>query len=58
MYSTLVPSGLMMLAKFTDSPSLGEWIYDMEKILDFVYVPKEERQIVHIRFDCRLRPPL
>ncbi|HJU83265.1 MAG TPA: serine protease [Holophagaceae bacterium] len=38
-YSTLVPSGLVMAAKFVDSSQLMEWQYDLPRILDYTYVP-------------------
>jgi hypothetical protein len=37
--STPVPSGLMAVLHETSSPSIETWIYDLKKILDFVYVP-------------------
>lgn len=38
-YSTLVPSGIVMVARFVNSTSLDEWLYDLPKFLDYTYVP-------------------
>ncbi|WP_243300665.1 S1 family peptidase [Geothrix oryzisoli] len=38
-YTTLVPSGVVMAVKFTNSSSLNSWLYDMAKFLDYTYVP-------------------
>jgi len=38
-YSTLVPSGIVMAARFVNSTNLGEWLYDLPKFLDYTYVP-------------------
>ena len=38
-YTTLVPSGVVMAVKFVDSSALMPWLYDMEKFLDYTYVP-------------------
>jgi len=38
-YSTLVPSGVVMAVKFVDSSALMPWLYDMQKFLDYTYIP-------------------
>ncbi|HSN92695.1 MAG TPA: trypsin-like peptidase domain-containing protein [Anaeromyxobacteraceae bacterium] len=38
-YSTLVPSGLVVVVRFVDSGSLMPWLYDLPKFLDYTYVP-------------------
>ncbi len=37
--STPVPSGLAAVLKEIASPGIETWLYDLKKILDFVYVP-------------------
>ena len=38
-YATLVPSGVVVVARFVDSGYLMPWLYDLPKFLDYTYVP-------------------
>ena len=56
--STLTPDGMAMLLCGTQSAKLDVWVYDLKKILDFVYVPYTGKLKAWAEFmECRKALP-